>query len=568
MSTRMTRRNLATVYSLIIGAILLAAGVTAQAQNVTSRTAYVLTTGNRLVRINTANPNQANPGVAIGGLGIGETLIGIDFRPQTGQLFGLGRDLLGMSYRLLVIDPATGATTSIAAVTPSPSGATAGFDFNPTVDRIRLVGTNDQNFRLVPTTGAATADGNLAFAAGDLNAAQNPNISEVAYTNSYAGSTTTTLYDLDSTLGILVTQNPPNNGTLNTVGSLGVSFSDPSGFDIPAGRSSGLAALNVNGDPVSRLYQVNLVNGAATLIGSIGGLGGELVRGFALVRNRAVVDYDADGRTDFAVFRVGNNFHYILASDGNVFTGQAFGIAGDDMITPGDYDGDGRTDLAVWRSATGVFYVLRSSTNTVLAQQFGASGDEPVARDYDGDGRTDFAVIRRTGGNTIWYILQSGDGSFRAQQFGLDTDVVVPGDYDGDGRFDLAVQRNDGPNSIFYLLQSSAGFRYEQFGINSDVVVPGDYDGDGKTDIAVYRGGSQSYWYIRQSSDNALRSVQFGTAGFNTVQGDYDGDGKTDIAVFQSAIGTFTVLQSSTNTVSNQQFGQSGDYPIASYDTH
>lgn len=44
----------------------------------------------------------------------------------------------------------------------------------------------------------------------------------VAYTNSYIGATATTLYNIDDSLGILTTQLPPNNGTLNTVGSLGI----------------------------------------------------------------------------------------------------------------------------------------------------------------------------------------------------------------------------------------------------------------------------------------------------------------------------------------------------------
>lgn len=43
------------------------------------------------------------------------------------------------------------------------------------------------------------------------------------YTNQSAGTVaTTTLYDLDLATGVLTTQNPPNNGTLNTIGALGV----------------------------------------------------------------------------------------------------------------------------------------------------------------------------------------------------------------------------------------------------------------------------------------------------------------------------------------------------------
>ena len=48
-----------------------------------------------------------------------------------------------------------------------------GFDFNPTVDRIRVVSSNDRNYRLNPNTGAiAFIDTNLAYAATDPNIAR------------------------------------------------------------------------------------------------------------------------------------------------------------------------------------------------------------------------------------------------------------------------------------------------------------------------------------------------------------------------------------------------------------
>lgn len=569
MKKDLGRRTLWCAFCL--AAIMTMAGastMSAFGQNITSRTGYVLTTGNRLVRFNTTGPGTNTSAVTMTGLGLGENVLAIDYRPATGQLYGLARDVLGMNYRLIIINPMTGATTNVATVTPAPSGSDFGFDFNPVPDRIRIVSGANQNLRVNPTDGTAMVDGTLAYAAGDTNAGQNPNVVGSAYTNSYAGATATTLYDIDATLDILVRQDPPNSGTLNTVGPLGVNTSNMVGFDIAAGNNAGFAALNVTGDTVSRLYQINLTSGAATFVNNFGGLNGEQVRGLALGGNRTVVDYDGDGKTDYAVFRLSNNTNYVMLNDtSNVIT-QTFGIAGDDTLTPGDYDGDGKTDFAVFRNSTGVFYALRSSNNTLQSQQFGQPGDEPVARDYDGDGRTDFAVVRRTGGQLNWYILQSSNGAFRADQFGFDSDVVAPGDYDGDGRFDLAVQRNANQLSTFYLQQSTAGFRAEQFGLAGDLVVPGDYDGDGRTDIAVYRESSQSFWFIRQSSDNGFRAVQFGSKGFFTVQGDYDGDGRTDIAVYRPQTGTFSILRSTNNTPFSWQFGQNGDYPIANYDTH
>jgi hypothetical protein len=525
---------------------------------------YGITTANQLVRFDSATPSTLNISLAITGLQAGDTLVGIDFRPATGRLYALSN-----TSRLYIINTTTGAATFVANLNVAPNGTEFGFDFNPTVDRIRINSDADQNLRVNPADGTVTTDTPLAFMAGDVNAAQNPNVVAAAYLNSFGGATATTLYDIDSNLDILVTQNPANNGTLQTVGPLGVDTSNLAGFDI-ASANSAFAVLTVGG--TSNLYSINLASGAATFIGGIGinsplAEGSVSVRGLAIGGNRAVVDYDGDGRTDYSVFRLTNSTYYVLlnGSGGTIF--QPFGQS-DDFQTPGDYDGDGKTDFAVWRESVGTFFVLRSTNNTLQSQQFGQPGDEPVARDYDGDGKTDFAVARRTGGQIIWYVLQSTNGTVTAQQFGLDTDFVAPGDYDGDGRFDLAVQRNAGGQSFFYILQSTAGFRGEQFGLAGDLNVPGDYDGDGKTDVAVYRQGSQSFWYIERSSDGQLQTAPFGTKGDYTTQGDYDGDGKTDIAVFRPSNGTFYVLQSANGQPFTQRWGNSSDYPVANYDTH
>ena len=119
-------------------------------------------------------------------------------------------------------------------------------------------------------TGAlAATDPNLAYAAGDSNAGTNPNVVGSAYTNSFSGTLTTTLYNIDSALDILVTQNPPNNGTLSTVGSLGFNTSDLVGFDIFFFGNQAFASLTAVGGP-SSLFSINLATGAATQIGQIG----------------------------------------------------------------------------------------------------------------------------------------------------------------------------------------------------------------------------------------------------------------------------------------------------------
>lgn len=225
-----------------------------------------LTLNNEIVRFDSASPSATFGTVAVSGLQAGERLLGIDFRPMTGQLFGLGSD-----SRMYTINVVTGAATQVGTGQFSTllNAANYGFDFNPTVDRIRVTGSNGQNLRLNPLTGGVAAvDTNLAYAAGDPNANVTPMVVGSAYTNNFNGATTTTLYNLDLATGALVTQNPPNNGTLNTVGAIGVSFDMNTGFDISSQTGVAFASLNAGG--ITRLYTINLATGAATLVGSVG----------------------------------------------------------------------------------------------------------------------------------------------------------------------------------------------------------------------------------------------------------------------------------------------------------
>jgi hypothetical protein len=207
---------------------------------------------------------------------VGEDLQGIDFRPANGQLYGLGS-----TSRLYRIDLTTGLATQVGA---SPfavalSGTNFGFDFNPVVDRVRVVSDADQNLRLNPSTGTLAAmDTALSYTVGDPNAGADPKIVGAAYINNVVSATTTTLYGIDSNLDILTIQNPPNNGTLTTIGPLGFDTSGAVGFDI-ASTSTAFASLSVSG--LVELFTINLATGAATPVGSIG-TGATAIRDIAI----------------------------------------------------------------------------------------------------------------------------------------------------------------------------------------------------------------------------------------------------------------------------------------------
>jgi hypothetical protein len=241
--------------------------------------------------------------VTISGITPGETLVGIDYRPQTGQLFSFGVNATADTGTVYIIDPQTGAASvvgmagSVAFVTTAgvpvdlpPVSAGYGFDFNPTVDRIRIVTGTGLNFRLNPGTGAGVDSDTTAAGTnpdGSINGqpAGSTGVTAAAYTNSFGQSLTggvTTQYVIDAVSNSLFIQNPPNNGTLTaaqaiTLNGATLDFTEANGFDIPANvrvatsaspaTGLGFAALTVGAG--TRLYSIDLSNGRATDLGAL-----------------------------------------------------------------------------------------------------------------------------------------------------------------------------------------------------------------------------------------------------------------------------------------------------------
>ncbi|MBK6941626.1 MAG: DUF4394 domain-containing protein [Planctomycetes bacterium] len=232
-----------------------------------------LTTAGRLVSFAPGRPGTLLSDVAISGLAPNESLVGIDVRPSTGELVGVGD-----SSRVYVIDPLTGSATAVGPVfTPALAGVDFAVDFNPIPDRIRLVSDAEQNLRLNPNTGlVAASDASIAYDAADLNVGANPNVVAAAYTNPNAGATITTLYAIDSNLDVLVTQGSlnsapvsPNSGLLFTVGALGQDTTGLAGMDVSQ-FGGAYASLTATGATQSRLFRLNLATGATALVGTIG----------------------------------------------------------------------------------------------------------------------------------------------------------------------------------------------------------------------------------------------------------------------------------------------------------
>jgi hypothetical protein len=211
-----------------------------------------------------SNSPSAITSVPITGLMAGESLWGLDRRPLTGELFALSNQ-----NRLLTIRPTTGAATPVGAgFTNSLDGTSFGFDFNPQIDRIRIVSDANQNFVANPITGDANvaATTPVFYAPGDANEGTDPHVVHHAYDRNVAGTLATQLRAIDTELDALVTQ-ANNAGTLGTIGALGVDATDVGGFDVA--ESGAAFAIFSDGVGVSNLYSIDLTTGAASSLGSV-----------------------------------------------------------------------------------------------------------------------------------------------------------------------------------------------------------------------------------------------------------------------------------------------------------
>jgi hypothetical protein len=240
-----------------------------------------------LALFDTANPAGLTSRPIIGLQTGTEKVVGLDTRPATGQLFlitvptGVAANATVRSYTL---DPVTATATFVGSVpgtVPGAADSPTGADFNPVVDRLRVVNAGNENVRINPSNGALAGDDvNLTFSAP----ATGP-VTAVAYDRNVAPGppgtlappgTLTTLYGIDVEADRLVTiggvgaETPggPNGGTVRAEGTLAVAVDDTSdaGFDIAA-NGSAFASLTVGGQ--SGLYRVKLAGGTATPIGAL-----------------------------------------------------------------------------------------------------------------------------------------------------------------------------------------------------------------------------------------------------------------------------------------------------------
>ncbi|MBS1778327.1 MAG: DUF4394 domain-containing protein [Bacteroidetes bacterium] len=386
-------------------------------QNINAQSLVGITQDDKVFTMaNIAAPGLISTPITVTGMTAGQTIAGADVRPMTGELYIMGYDALSNTAQIYSLNTATGVAAAISS-TPMSLGLGAtdavSFDFDPTMDRIRVVGANGKNYDINPVNGAiVSTDADLSFNLADVNHLATPSIGAIAYTNSYVGAGATTLYSYDMALNVLAAIDLPATGVLHTIGNTGLMVNtvthsiDMDVYVDPVTlNSTAYLAANTNADLNDNLYSIDLNTGAATSLGLIGA--GLDVKNIAITINRAL-----PAVTGKMIFGVQNKTNTLVSFDSDnprllrtymPVTGMVSGqmIAGLDF-RPSDgklyamgYDYlSGQYQLYTINTATGVATAVNSNAAAI---NLGMSNN--VAFDFDPVADKVRVISRETGLN-------------------------------------------------------------------------------------------------------------------------------------------------------------------------
>jgi hypothetical protein len=246
---------------------LAAAGLTLAAGSASAVSIVGITTDNRITIFDSATPSMTSPYVTVTGVTAGARIVGIDTRPGDDAIYGVGTD-----NKLYTIDAITGVATVHTTLTgPAISSSLSyGIDFNPVADgaggsSLRLVTSAGNNYAINVNTGVTSVIGNTASII-------QTNFGGVAYTNSTNDPVpaSTQLYYIDFFTDELFRADTAFNApSIVKVGSLGFDTVGAYGFDITADGQA-FASLTDSITGQGGLYSINLMTGAASLIGDFG----------------------------------------------------------------------------------------------------------------------------------------------------------------------------------------------------------------------------------------------------------------------------------------------------------
>jgi hypothetical protein len=224
---------------------------------------WAIASGSTLVSFDSSTPGTLSSSRAITGLQPGESIVGIDFRQESSQLYGIGS-----TSRLYLIDRGTGAAAQVGAgpFTPALSGTSFGVDHDPVADGFRVVSDADQNLLISRATGAVSQVGAPpAYDAGDESAGVNPAVVAIAYDSFVSQGE---LFGIDAGPDAFVGLFGADVSTLGTIDRDFPETNLAAGFDIsPLGN--GFAVISPPGEG-STLTRVHLQDGFAEPLAAVG----------------------------------------------------------------------------------------------------------------------------------------------------------------------------------------------------------------------------------------------------------------------------------------------------------
>ena len=248
---------------IALGAAAIVVAVAGASASGSAATIAALQDGKSLVWIDTDKMKVAGSVTLAGGA----SLVGIDVRPADGKLYGVTPD-----GAIVTVDAKSGKWEKKSQITEKlPAGATFSVDFNPAADRLRVLTSTGTSLRINVEDGKTIVDGSLKYAEADANKGKTPRVTAGAYSNSFAGTKETNLYDFDTGNKAYVRQAPPNDGVLNTLSKLNITA--PIAFDILSDGKGGNTGWVLAG---GTLYSLDIATGATKAMGKVAGLKGRI----------------------------------------------------------------------------------------------------------------------------------------------------------------------------------------------------------------------------------------------------------------------------------------------------
>ena len=244
----------------VLTTAITAATLSLAAGSASAATLLALSANGQLFKIDSASQTVTATMAATGPT----SLRGLDVRPANGMVYALGSD-----NQLYTLDLSNGiASKPVALNKKLPGSGQAVIDFNPVADKLRMLAADGTNFRVNVETGEVVVDGTVAYDADGPYAGKSAQVVAGAYTNSYAGTDATSLYNFDLASSSLMLQNPPNDGVQQVVGKVAEGLSTVA-MDIASDGMGGNTAYLLTG---STLHTLDLASGTPTTLGEIKGL--------------------------------------------------------------------------------------------------------------------------------------------------------------------------------------------------------------------------------------------------------------------------------------------------------